>query len=173
MVLGCENIKNFALCGISCGPNGSLVVTDNDRIEISNLSRQFLFREDNVGQPKSLAAGARMKLKNKDANVDSRQDFVGPSTQKLFPDKFWMQLDGVVNALDNIEARLYVDKQCVLFQKVGGSAYHGHWRQRGLLYWQRRRTQTAVRLMKQQFRCAPPQLPGTSLTTALSGLCAV
>lgn len=116
--LGCENIKNFALSGICCGPSGSLVVTDNDRIEISNLSRQFLFREDNVGQPKSVAACNRMRQMNTSAKVDARQDFVSPNTQHLYPDAFWMQLDAVVNALDNIEARLYVDNQCVLFKKV-------------------------------------------------------
>jgi ubiquitin-activating enzyme E1 len=116
--LGCENIKNFALSGICCGPNGSLVVTDNDRIEISNLSRQFLFREDNVGQPKSVAACNRMRSINSASKVDARQDFVSPNTQHVFPDSFWMQLDAVVNALDNIEARLYVDYQCVLFNKV-------------------------------------------------------
>ncbi|CUG89594.1 ubiquitin-activating enzyme E3, putative [Bodo saltans] len=116
--LGCENIKNFALSGICCGPNGSLVVTDNDRIEISNLSRQFLFREDNVGQPKSVAACNRMRSMNSFSKVDARQDFVSPNTQHLYPDAFWMQLDAVVNALDNIEARLYVDYQCVLFHKV-------------------------------------------------------
>lgn len=116
--LGCENIKNFALSGIACGDAGSLVVTDNDRIEISNLSRQFLFREDNVGQPKSVAAGNRMKQMNPSAKIDARQDFVAEKTQHLYPDSFWMSLDGVVNALDNIEARLYVDRQCVLFKKV-------------------------------------------------------
>lgn len=116
--LGCENIKNFALAGICCGPSGTLIVTDNDRIEISNLSRQFLFREDNVGQPKSVAACNRMLKMNKDAKVDARQDFVGPTTQYLYPDSFWFGLDAVVNALDNIEARLYVDRQCVLFHKI-------------------------------------------------------
>ena len=32
--LGCELIKNFALCGVCCGEGGSLVVTDADRIEV-------------------------------------------------------------------------------------------------------------------------------------------
>jgi ubiquitin-activating enzyme E1 len=48
--LGCEFMKNFALNGVCCGPQGKLTVTDADRIELSNLSRQFLFREHNVGQ---------------------------------------------------------------------------------------------------------------------------
>lgn len=116
--LGCENIKNFALCGITCGQSGSLVVTDNDRIEVSNLSRQFLFREENVGQSKSAAAGARMRQMNPDSKVDPRQDYVGTATEHLFPDTFWQSLDVVVNALDNMETRLYVDQQCVRFHKV-------------------------------------------------------
>ena len=116
--LGCENIKNFALCGVCCSPDGLLTVTDNDRIEISNLSRQFLFREDNVGHLKSAAAVERSRHMNHAVNFVARSDFVGPATEHLFPDDFWMGLDGVVNALDNIAARLYVDKQCVLFHKV-------------------------------------------------------
>jgi ubiquitin-activating enzyme E1 len=56
--LGCEYLKNFALLGVGAGPKGQIVVTDNDRIEVSNLNRQFLFREKNVGQPKSVAASA-------------------------------------------------------------------------------------------------------------------
>lgn len=35
--------------GLGSGPKGSLAVTDMDRIEVSNLNRQFLFRKENVG----------------------------------------------------------------------------------------------------------------------------
>lgn len=45
--------------GALSGPNNTpcrLTVTDDDIIEKSNLSRQFLFRNHNVGKSKSLSA---------------------------------------------------------------------------------------------------------------------
>ena len=115
--LGCELMKNFALNNIFCGPDGRLVVTDADRIELSNLSRQFLFREHNVGQPKSRAASAMAKIMNPNINVEALELFVGPKTENYFDDNFWLNLDGVCNALDNIPARLYIDRQCVKYEK--------------------------------------------------------
>lgn len=115
--LGCEFMKNFALNSICCGPDGQLTVTDADRIEISNLTRQFLFREHNVGQPKSTAAAAMASVMNPKFIVDAQEMFVGTKTESSFNDKFWMGLDGVCNALDNMEARNYVDSQCVKYEK--------------------------------------------------------
>jgi ubiquitin-activating enzyme E1 len=48
--LGCEFLKNFAMMGISCGDSGLVTVTDDDVIEKSNLSRQFLFRNWHIGK---------------------------------------------------------------------------------------------------------------------------
>ena len=67
--LGCEYVKALALMGVSCGPNGSVTVTDNDNIEISNLNRQFLFRPADVGKPKSATACAKAKAMNPDLKV--------------------------------------------------------------------------------------------------------
>lgn len=49
--LGCEYIKAFALMGLGT-KGGSVHMTDDDRIELSNLSRQFLFRRRHVGHSK-------------------------------------------------------------------------------------------------------------------------
>lgn len=59
--LGCEYLKMFALMGVATTGNGKFTVTDDDQIEISNLNRQFLFRRDNVGHPKSLCAANAVK----------------------------------------------------------------------------------------------------------------
>ena len=56
--LGCELLKNLALMGASCGSQGKLTITDDDVIEKSNLSRQFLFRDWNIGEAKSRVAAS-------------------------------------------------------------------------------------------------------------------
>ncbi|KAM0896428.1 hypothetical protein ACQ4PT_023179 [Festuca glaucescens] len=115
--LGCEFLKNLALMGISCSQNGRLTVTDDDVIEKSNLSRQFLFRDWNIGQPKStVAATAAMEI-NPKLHVEALQNRASPETENVFNDAFWENLDAVVNALDNVTARLYIDSRCLYFQK--------------------------------------------------------
>ena len=48
--LGCEFVKNFACMGVATAADGLVVLTDDDVIEKSNLSRQFLFRDWNIGR---------------------------------------------------------------------------------------------------------------------------
>ncbi|VVB13450.1 unnamed protein product [Arabis nemorensis] len=115
--LGCEFLKNLALMGVSCGTQGKLTVTDDDVIEKSNLSRQFLFRDWNIGQAKSTVAATAAAGINSRFNIDALQNRVGPETENVFDDSFWENLTVVVNALDNVTARLYVDSRCVYFQK--------------------------------------------------------
>ncbi|CAA7026809.1 unnamed protein product [Microthlaspi erraticum] len=115
--LGCEFLKNLALMGVSCGVQGKLTVTDDDVIEKSNLSRQFLFRDWNIGQAKSTVAATAAAGINSRLNIDALQNRVGPETENVFHDSFWENLTVVVNALDNVTARLYVDSRCVYFQK--------------------------------------------------------
>ena len=115
--LGCEFIKAFALMGIGCSTEGQVTCTDNDTIEVSNLNRQFLFRKNNVGHPKSEVACASGKEMNPEFNVKHLQTFVSPETEDVFNDEFWEKLNFIVNAVDNIKARLYVDARCVWYGK--------------------------------------------------------
>ncbi|CAJ1970665.1 unnamed protein product [Sphenostylis stenocarpa] len=114
--LGCEFLKNLALMGVSCG-GGKLTITDDDVIEKSNLSRQFLFRDWNIGQAKSTVASSAAASINPRLNIEALQNRVGTETENVFHDTFWENLSVVINALDNVNARLYVDQRCLYFQK--------------------------------------------------------
>ncbi|THX29875.1 putative poly(A) RNA transport protein [Aureobasidium pullulans] len=117
--IGCEMLKNWAMVGLATGPKGKITVTDMDQIERSNLNRQFLFRSKDVGQLKSESATRAVQAMNPDlkGKIESMKDRVGQDTEHLFNEDFWNSLDGVTNALDNVDARTYVDRRCVFFQK--------------------------------------------------------
>ncbi|ARF11555.1 ubiquitin-activating enzyme E1 [Klosneuvirus KNV1] len=110
--IGCELLKNFAMMGI-----GHLVVTDMDTIERSNLNRQFLFRNKDIGSSKSKAASHAISQMNPNIKVEPHFNRVGLESENVYDMKFFESLDGVANALDNIDARKYMDGRCVLFKK--------------------------------------------------------
>ena len=90
-----------------------------DQIEKSNLNRQFLFRTKDVGRLKSDCASAAVQVMNPELNdhIVTLRDRVGNDTEHIFNEDFWNGLDGVTNALDNVDARTYVDRRCVFFRK--------------------------------------------------------
>eukprot|EP00178_Gracilaria_changii_P019042 TRINITY_DN55469_c0_g1_i1.p1 TRINITY_DN55469_c0_g1~~TRINITY_DN55469_c0_g1_i1.p1 ORF type:complete len:1053 (+),score=173.13 TRINITY_DN55469_c0_g1_i1:419-3577(+) len=115
--IGCEVLKTLAMMGIGSGPKGEIIVTDMDTIEKSNLSRQFLFRDTDIGKTKSSAAASAIKSMNPDVKITAHETRVGPESEDVFNDQFWDSLSGVCNALDNVQARLYVDQRCVYYKK--------------------------------------------------------
>jgi len=114
--IGCEMLKNFAMMGLGCG-EGEVLVTDGDTIEKSNLNRQFLFRSWDVTNLKSRTAAAAVKKMNPAARVTAHENLVGAKTENIYDDAFFESLNGVANALDNVEARHYMDRRCVYYCK--------------------------------------------------------
>ncbi|EEB05828.2 ubiquitin activating enzyme E1 [Schizosaccharomyces japonicus yFS275] len=117
--IGCEMLKNWAMMGVGAGPNGHVFVTDMDSIEKSNLNRQFLFRPKDVGKHKSECAATAVGIMNASSigSITAYQERVGQETENIFNDDFFENLDIVTNALDNVDARQYMDRRCVFFQK--------------------------------------------------------
>jgi len=113
--IGCEMMKNYALMGVACSKDktGVITITDNDLIEKSNLNRQFLFRNSDLQKPKSECAARAAHAMNPAINVDAHLNRVGQQTESIYSDTFFIRQDAVVNALDNVAARMYVDSRVV------------------------------------------------------------
>ncbi|KAK5605800.1 E1 ubiquitin-activating protein [Crenichthys baileyi] len=114
--IGCELLKNFAMIGLA-SEDGEVIVTDMDTIEKSNLNRQFLFRPSDVTKMKSDTAAAAVRQMNPSVKITAHQNRVGPETERVYDDDFFESLDGVTNALDNVDARMYMDRRCVYYRK--------------------------------------------------------
>lgn len=102
--------------GVATSDNARIKITDMDQIEISNLNRQFLFRRLDVGGKKSEVASKAVKNFNPDLNIVSLAERVAEDTESIFNDDFFEELDCVTNALDNIDARRYMDRRCIYYR---------------------------------------------------------
>ena len=115
--LGCELLKHFALMGISTNKNSQTIITDNDRIETSNLNRQFLFRNKDIGKSKSKIASEQAKIMNREINCKYLEMFVNDESEEYFNEKFWENQNFIFTAVDSKSARKYVDNQCTKYSK--------------------------------------------------------
>lgn len=117
--LGCELSKNMAMMGFSTKYGSSITLTDMDTIEVSNLTRQFLFRPEDINKHKSDVLKERLVgyKPNYDNSIIALKDEVGSNNEHIFNKNFWSSLDIVVNALDNVAARKYVDSMCNRYDK--------------------------------------------------------
>lgn len=103
--VGNEVIKNLVLLGI-----GNIDIYDFDMIEVHNLTRCVLFRETDVGKYKAeVAASACGDL---DANINVRYS-CGDFWDELTLSKL-RNSDAVICCVDNYEARININKMCLM-----------------------------------------------------------
>ena len=119
---GCEFLKNFAMMGFCTSDTKKFIVTDNDNIEVSNLSRQFLFRKKDVGKPKSTVAVKTVKEMNPSLKADGLQLKVCKETENIFNEDFWSSQDFIIYAVDSVDARKYIDEKVIFHQKYAADS---------------------------------------------------
>ncbi|GEQ67727.1 hypothetical protein JCM33374_g1392 [Metschnikowia sp. JCM 33374] len=109
--IGCELLKDLLLSGF-----GEIHIVDLDTITLSNLNRQFLFRQKDIGKSKSLTVVKAVESFNYfGAKLVPHHGNVMDST--LFPTEWWGQFDFIFNALDNLEARRHVNRIALFLNK--------------------------------------------------------
>ncbi len=120
--IGMEKLRNSKVCVVGVGGIGNPVVTqlnamgvgkirivDRDVIEISNLHRQHLYTEQDIGKVKVEAAIEHLKRRNTDVEIEALPISVTPYTAENIVKGF----DVVIDALDSIDARYALNDACI------------------------------------------------------------
>ncbi|PSL07333.1 HesA/MoeB/ThiF family protein [Cecembia rubra] len=106
--LGCPNILYLAAAGI-----GNIAIMDGDTVSESNLNRQVIFGEAEIGINKAEAAAHYLKSKYSDIQIHTIPEFISPSNAVS-----WIsQYDIIVDGSDNFATRYLVNDTCVLLGK--------------------------------------------------------
>ncbi len=103
---GNEIAKTLALIGI-----GSCDIVDNDVVEAVNLSRCMMFRPEDIGQQKATVLADRVRPLSADyANFEA----VNLNIVDGFGSGRYRHYSAVICAVDNLEARVWLNRYCRL-----------------------------------------------------------
>src|SRR5919197_923083 len=121
---GMENLRDSKVCVIGVGGIGNPIVTqltamgigklkivDRDVVEISNLHRQHLYSDKDIGKVKVEAAAERLRAMNPAVEVEPAP----LSVTKYTAEGIVAGFDIVIDALDSIDARYALNDACVKF----------------------------------------------------------
>ena len=102
--IGCPAIQYLASAGV-----GSISVVDDDVVSLSNLQRQVLYSETQIGEAKVDAAQAAVARLNPDVQFHAIKQRIGHATSA----KILHNVDVVIDGSDNFATRLIVNDLCL------------------------------------------------------------
>jgi adenylyltransferase/sulfurtransferase len=113
--LGCPAALYLAACGI-----GRLTLADSDKVDLTNLQRQVLYRTDSVGAQKVEAARATLAALNPEVEIVTLAKRL--DAESLSP--LVAEADVVLDCSDNFATRHALNRACVKHRKalVSGAA---------------------------------------------------
>jgi Dinucleotide-utilizing enzymes involved in molybdopterin and thiamine biosynthesis family 2 len=120
LVVGCGGLGAAAIPYLAGAGVGRLLLADRDRVERSNLQRQVIYDEADIGQPKAEAAAAAVRALDAQLEVTALQGRLTPEALAAAV----AEADVVLDCTDNFPTRFAINAACVAARKplVSGAA---------------------------------------------------
>lgn len=93
---------------------GTIGLADDDLVSVSNLQRQVLYSEAEIGLPKVIQASIRLKALNSDVKINTHSTRVTKSNAEEIISEY----DIIVDGCDNFATRYLINDTCVRLGKV-------------------------------------------------------
>lgn len=110
LIVGAGGLGSPVALYLAAAGIGVLGLVDGDCVDASNLQRQVLYREADVGQPKVVAAAKALKQHNSAIEIELHQEMLTPEQALALVSAYDLVIDGT----DNFPTRYMVSDACVL-----------------------------------------------------------
>jgi adenylyltransferase/sulfurtransferase len=108
LVVGAGGLGSPALLYLAAAGVGNIGVIDDDVVELSNLQRQIIHNEKNLGQKKVASAAAKISLLNSDVKLEVfSQRATRASLRKISAN-----YDFILDCTDNFPTRFVINEIC-------------------------------------------------------------
>jgi molybdopterin/thiamine biosynthesis adenylyltransferase len=115
VIVGCGALGNGVASILAIEGVGHLYLVDSDKIELHNVTRQFMFTEGDVGEYKADVLARRLKERNSGIKIKVHREWI--SDEKMTLDAFvsmYLTKEAVlVGCVDNNPARAYLNQFAV------------------------------------------------------------
>lgn len=112
-VVGCGALGTAAANNLARAGVGKIMLIDRDFVELNNLQRQMLYDENDVDEPKAIAATRKLEGINSDIRIEPVVKDLNHTNVEDILGRADMVLDGT----DNIQTRMLVNDVCVKQEK--------------------------------------------------------
>lgn len=123
LVIGLGGLGNIAATYLATSGVGHLTLADGDQLESSNLPRQVLYDESQIGLNKVEAAAKQVALKNSAVKVEVITHKLADSSLLKAVEK----ADVILDCTDNFTARQAINRACLSLKKPLVSAAAIRW----------------------------------------------
>ena len=121
LIVGVGGLGSPVATYLAAAGVGTIGLVDDDVVELSNLHRQILFSQDDLGQAKVVAGARHMKAANDSINVQTHHERLSAASAEALISDY----DLVVDCTDNFATRYAINDACLLLGRpfVYGSIY--------------------------------------------------
>lgn len=109
VVIGAGGLASPVLTYLTCAGVGTITLIDYDTVSESNLNRQFLYREKDIGEYKAKHAKDVLQGINSGININYSSDKLNEQNIS----EIIKEANVVIDCVDNIETRILVNRECL------------------------------------------------------------
>ena len=110
LVLGVGGVGSYAVEALVRAGIGTLIIIDADYVALSNLNRQLMTNQNNIGLSKVDVLEERIKSINPDCHVIKIKEFITTDNLNLL---FNLEPDFIIDCIDTIKTKKYLIKECL------------------------------------------------------------